>query len=123
MKLRFVVAVVIIAVAPCALAQQSGKPKPTAADARQVVKIVSGNKTRLQAYCDLAKIGDQIQQAMQAKDAAKSAELAGKSDALAQQVGPEFIALMDGLTSLDENSSEGDAIDKTLDELDKQCTK
>ena len=44
-------------------------------------------------------------------------------DAMAEQLGPEYIALMDGLQDLDEKSKEGEAIAETLAELDDKCAK
>jgi hypothetical protein len=40
---------------------------------------------------------------------------------LAQEIGPEYVALMDGLPQIDENSSEGQQITAALDSLDKLC--
>jgi hypothetical protein len=37
------------------------------------------------------------------------------------KIGPEYVALMDGLSEIDENSSEGKQIAAALDSLDKLC--
>jgi hypothetical protein len=37
------------------------------------------------------------------------------------KIGPEYVALMDGLSEIDENSSEGKQITAALDSLDKLC--
>src|SRR5664279_5163527 len=69
MKLKLMVAVAVMAALPlCAQAQQGGAKKATNADAQRVVKIISGDKAKTQAYCDMAKIGDQIAQAEEKKD-------------------------------------------------------
>jgi hypothetical protein len=124
MKLNSFIAVAAIAVMPvCAQAQQPAKAPPTAADAQRVVTIVSGDKAKTQAYCDLTKLGDQVQAAGQKDDGKLVEELSKKSDNLAAQVGPEFIALMDGLQAMDEKSPAVEAIDKELEGLDKLCAK
>ncbi len=106
----------------CAQAQQPPKaPKATDADAQRVVKLIGSDKAKAQAYCDMTKISDQIEQAQQMHDDKKADELAQKADELAEKLGPEWNALMDGLQSVDENSKEGQAIGVTLQGLDKLC--
>jgi hypothetical protein len=114
---------VIVAIPVCALAQQGTAKKPTNADAQQVVKIVSGDKAKTQAYCDMGALGEQIAQADQKKDNKKVEELSQKMDVLAAKIGPEYSNLMDGLQEVEENSKEGQAIGATLGQLDKLCTK
>jgi len=124
MNLKLIVAVLVIAAVPvCAQAQKPGAAKVTNADAQKVVKIISGDKAKTQAYCDLAKLGEQIEQAEQKKDSKTADALSQKADALTQKIGPEYAALMDGLQNLDEKSKDGEAIGKTLEDLDKLCAK
>lgn len=124
MNLKLIVAIVAIAAVPlCAQAQKSAAAKATNADAQKVVKIISADKAKTQAYCDLGKLGEQIDQAEQKKDSKTADALSQKADALAQKIGPEYAALMDGLQDLDEKSKDGEAIGKTLEGLDKLCAK
>lgn len=132
MKLKLMIAVAVMAALPlCAQAQQS-KPsqmqqpkasKATNADAQRVVKLISADKAKTQAYCDMAKLGDQIAQSEEKKDNKTAEALMQKADALAQKIGPEYAALMEGLGDLDEKSKEGQAIGATLEGLDKLCPK
>jgi prephenate dehydratase len=123
-NLKLIVAIVAIAAMPvCAQAQKPGAAKATNADAQKVVKIISADKAKTQAYCDLGKLGEQIDQAEQKKDSKTADALSQKADALAQKIGPEYAALMDGLQDLDEKSKDGEAIGKTLEGLDKLCAK
>jgi len=72
MKLKFVVAIFAIAALPvCAQAQQKGAPKVTKTDAQKVIQIISGDKAKTKTYCDIAALGDQIDQAEQKKDEKK----------------------------------------------------
>jgi hypothetical protein len=130
MKLKLIVAAAVMAAVPlCAQAQQ---PKPsqmqppkaakiTNADAQRVVKIISGDKAKTQAYCEASKLGEQIAQAEEKKDTKTADALMQKADALAQKIGPEYAALSEGLGDLDEKSKEGQAIAATLEGLDKLC--
>lgn len=127
MHLKLIVAAAVLATMPM-VAQAQQRPaaapkKTTNADAQRVVKVVSGDKAKLQAYCDLAKIGDQMDQADKAKDSKKMDELAKQADAVAGKIGPEYASLMEGLQDVNESSPEGKAIGTTLSGLDKQCLK
>ena len=124
MKLKLIVAVIAIAAVPfCAQAQKPAGKKVTKADAQKVVAIISADKAKTQTYCELAKIGDQIEQADQKKDTKKVDELSKQMDAMSQKLGPEYVALTDGLQSMDANSKEGKDIGSALDALDKLCGK
>jgi peptidoglycan hydrolase CwlO-like protein len=124
MNLKLIVAILAIAAVPvCALAQKPGAAKVTKADAQKVVKLISADKAKTQTYCDIAKLGDQIEQADQKKDNKKIDELSKKMDEMSQKLGPEYVALMDGLQDMDPNSKEGEDIGLTLEALDKLCAK
>lgn len=115
-----VIAAALAAVPAGAWAQ--GK-KATNADAQRVVKLISADKAKVKAYCDLMKLGREFEEVAKTKDTKKNEELSQKAEALNKQVGPEYNALMDSLQDVDEKSPEGEAIGKTLDELDKLCEK
>ena len=97
-------------------------PKVTT-DAQKVVKIISGDKARTQTYCDIGKLGDQIEEAEQKKDMNKIDELNKKMDELATKLGPEYAALMSRLQDIDPNSKEALEIGSGLEALDKLCAK
>ena len=64
MKLKLVAAISALAISALAHAQQSSPqpnvPKPTTADAQGVVRIVTSDKVKTQAYCDLTKLEDTL---------------------------------------------------------------
>src|SRR5215831_14604523 len=62
MKLKFVAAFFALAIPALAHAQESGPnvPKPTKADAQNVVQIITSDKVKTQAYCDLDKLEVQV---------------------------------------------------------------
>ena len=73
MKLRLLATIsALVAIPAFAYAQQGGPqpnvPKPTKADAQNVVQIITSDKVKTQAYCDLAKLFDQIQVAKEKND-------------------------------------------------------
>jgi hypothetical protein len=57
MKLKLVAAIFALAIPALAHAQHgSPQPKPTKADAQNVVQIITSDKVKTQAYCDLTKL-------------------------------------------------------------------
>jgi hypothetical protein len=124
MNLKLIVAILVTAAVPvCAQAQPPGAAKVTKADAEKVLEIISGDKAKTQTYCDIAKLGDQIDEADQKKDTNKTDEMYQKMDELAKKLGPEYAALMDGLQDVNPNSQLGQEIGSTLSALDKLCAK
>ena len=140
MKLKLIVAILAIAAVPvCAQAQAPNPPKSSkpakaapaapaapatkAAAAQKVVKSISSDKAKTQTYCDIGKLGDQIEEAEQKKDMKKIDELNQKMEDLAKKLGPEYVSLMDGLQEIDPNSKDGQDISVALEGLDKLCTK
>jgi ABC-type transporter Mla subunit MlaD len=125
MSLKFIAAIFVIAAVPvCAQAQNPpNAPKPTKAAAERVVQTISADKAKTQKYCEIAALGEQIDQASQKKDEKKVDELSQKADDMSAQLGPEFVALMNGLQDLDPNSKEGKDIEAVLDGLDNLCGK
>jgi len=124
MNLKLIVAILVIAAVPMfAQAQKPSAANVTKADAQQVVKMISGDKAKTQTYCDMAKLGDQIEQANEKKETKKADELSQKMDELGKKLGPEYVALMDGLQEMDPNSQDGQEIGSTLEALDNLCAK
>ena len=140
MNFKLIVAVLAIAAVPvCAQAQAPNSPKPskpsrpakaapaapvtTAAAAQKVVKTISGDKAKTQTYCDIGKLGSQIEDAEQKKDMNKIDELNKKMDEMATKLGPEYVALMTKLEDIDPNSKEALEIGSALETLDKLCAK
>jgi flagellar motility protein MotE (MotC chaperone) len=134
---KLIVAVLAIAaVQPCAHAQAPNPPKPSkpakaapvapvtkAAAAQKLVKTISGDKAKTQIYCDIGKLGDQIEEAEQKKDLKKIDELNQKMEELATKLGPEYVALMGELQDIDPSSKDGQDIGLALEGLDNLCTK
>lgn len=127
MNLKLVMAIsLVVAIPAAAYAQQKGAPppkvpKPTIAETQKIVQMISGDKAKVQAYCDIGKLQDQMEQAGKKKDNKTIEALGAKIDGLAQQIGPDYVKLMDGLDQVDPNSAEGKQFTAVFDPLDKQC--
>ena len=123
MNLKLVIAVALFAATP-ALAQKDGPataaPKPTLAAAQNVAQTISGDKTKLQAFCDLNKVQEQAEETSE-KDTKTLDALGQKADALAEQIGPDYVKLMDGLDEVDPDSAEGKQFSAVFETLAKQC--
>ena len=125
MKLKLVAAISALAIPALAHAQQSGPqptPKPTKADAQKVVQLITSDKVKTQAYCDLTKLEGQVK-AVQQSDTKTVEMFTKQAQALIDKLGPEYFKLMDGLEEVDPNSSEAKEFMSILSELDKRCTK
>jgi hypothetical protein len=69
MNLKVIVAVLLIAAVPVhTQAQSPSAPKVSKGDAQKVVTIISGDKAKTQAYCDIRKLSEQIGQAYEKND-------------------------------------------------------
>ena len=122
MNLRLIVTILVIAAAPvCAQAQKPTPAKVTKADAQKVLKIISSDKAKIRIYCQMAKLGDQMEQANETGDAEKFDALFQKMYELGKQLGPEYTALIDELENIEPESEVGHEISSTLDALDNLC--
>ena len=126
MNLKLVMAVSLFAAVPMiAYAQNNDSaekaPKPTMADAQKLAQMISSDKAKLKAYCEMGKLQEQMEQADQKKDDKALEALSAKVDSLTQQIGPEYVKVMEGLEEIDPDSAEGKRFDAVFDSLTKQC--
>ena len=121
MKLKLVTAISALAI-PALAHAQSNAPKPTKADAQNVVQMITSDKVKTQAYCDLNKLEDQVKAVQQNTDTKTVETLTKQAEALIDKLGPEYFKLMDGLERVDPKSSEAKEFMSILSELDKRCT-
>jgi hypothetical protein len=106
----------VIATAPCVQAQTPAPPKVTNADAQKVFKIISGDKAKTRVYCQMARLGHQMEQANETGDSKKFDALFNRMYELGKKLGPEYAALIDELQDIDPQE-----ISSTLDALDNLC--
>ena len=117
MNPKSMVAILMMVTAPVYAQAQ----KPTRADAQKVFEIISGNEAKTQIFCDIGKLGDEIEQAAERKDTRTTDELHRKIDELGRKLGPEYAALMNGIQDVDPESEDGQQISSTIQALDKLC--
>ena len=99
----------------------SNAPKPTMAEVQKVVQTISADKAKMQTYCDVSKLNQQMAKLDEKKDAKTLQNLSQKADALMQKLGPDYVKLVDWLEQADEKSNEAQQIGAAIGSLDKQC--
>jgi hypothetical protein len=121
MNPKLIIAILVIAAVPLGFLSLRTH-SVTKADAQKVLKIISGDKAKTQSYCDMTKLDEQIKQAKEKKDNKTVNELSQKLDLLEEKLGPEYVALMDGLEDIDPKSEVAQEIESVLDDLyDNLC--
>src|SRR5262245_62268712 len=104
-SVRSMIAILAVAAVPvCAQAQKQSAAKVTKRDAQKVVRIISGDKAKTQTYCDMVKLGEQIEQATDKKDNKSVDELSKKLGELGPKMGSEYAELMDGLEDIEQET-------------------
>lgn len=112
----------MIATAPVRVQAQTPAPsKVTKADAHKVLSIISGDKAKIRIYCQMARLGHQMEQANETGDSKKFDVLFHRMYELGKKLGPEYAAMVDGLQDIDPESEVGQEISLTLDALDNLC--
>jgi hypothetical protein len=116
-----IVAILVISTVP--LFAQGAQPDAAKlkADARNVVGIIGGDKAKTQAYCQIAIVAEQMNQAVQAKDQKKLEELAQKLPELEKSLGPEYLGLVESLGKVNLPPKDGQDIVSMFDKLDDSC--
>ena len=115
-----IVAVLLICAAPLYAQDQPNMGK-LKADAQKVVSIIGGDKAKTQTYCQINHLGGQISEANEEQDNKKAEALSRKVSELEKKLGPEYVALVNGLKDVDPNSPEGAEISSILETLDDSC--
>jgi hypothetical protein len=85
-------------------------PELTLADVQHLAEVITGDKSKILAYCGLGGIHDQLRQALDNQDAKTIDALVAKADAMEQQLGPEYDKVIEGLELIDLSSAEGQEI-------------
>src|SRR6516165_3504533 len=90
-----IVAILAISTAPLYAQRQQQNVAKLKADARNLVGIIGGDKTKTQTYCQIDDLSEQLNQAVQEKDRKKAEALSQKISELYKKMGPEIAALID----------------------------
>ena len=90
-------------------------------DARNLVGIIGSDKAKIQTYCQINDLTEQLDQAVQEKDSQKAKTLVKKIAELNKKMGPEFAALVDIEKHVDLNSQDGQEISSIVASLGEAC--
>ena len=96
-------------------------PKRTFADVQCLAEVISGDKSKLRAYCELGKLHDETRQAVEYNDTNTIAAVTAKTDAFEQQLGLDYDKLLNGLDQIDFSSDEGQRIAAAFYALQQKC--
>jgi hypothetical protein len=120
MNVMLIVAILVSAV-PAYAEEQRQSTEKLKADAENVVKIIGSDKAKIQTYCKIADLSQQLDRASRKKDTKKVEELAQSIDELETKLGPEYPLLLDRLWNVDPTSRDSQEILSILNKLDEFC--
>jgi hypothetical protein len=122
MNLKVVVAILLIAAVPVWANAQN--PLVTKDDAQKVVTIISSDKAKIQTYCEIQELGEQMERAYEKRNLELVDELLQKIETMEKTLGPEYVALMEGLDLVDpEKDKLGAEMLSIVASLDRLCTR
>jgi hypothetical protein len=113
-----VISILAISAAPMYARAQRLSVDKLKAEARDLAKIVSGDKLKSQTYCEIVGLNDQIDQE---EDPIEVQELSQKRDKLEDKLGGKYVAFVAGFMNIDKDSRDYQDIASILEPLDKLC--
>jgi flagellar motility protein MotE (MotC chaperone) len=96
-------------------------PKPTLTDVRHLADEIAGDKSKLESYCSLGKLHDEMQQAVENNDLHAIDALTERINTFEQTLGPEYDRVIDGLDQIDLNTAEGQRLADVFKSLQDKC--
>jgi hypothetical protein len=110
----------ILAISAAPMHAQAHEPSVDTlkAEARNLAKIISGDKRKSQTYCKIVELNDQIDEK---EDPIEARKLTRKRDKLGKKLGRKYVALAAGLMKVDKDSRYYRQIASILEPLDKLC--
>jgi uncharacterized protein YcbK (DUF882 family) len=121
MNRKFIVAILLAAAV--SMYAHAQNPKVSKGDAQKVVTIISGDKAKAQAFCDIHKLAEQVAEANEKKDDEKVNELLEKIETLEKTLGPEYVALIAGIQDIAENEQLRAEFSSAFGALVRLCTR
>ena len=110
----------ILAVSAAPMYAQAHQPSADTlkAEARNFAKIISRDKRKVQTYCKIVELNDQIDEK---EDPIEARKLTRKRDKLQEKLGRKYVELAAGLMKIDKDSRYYRQIASILEPLDKLC--
>ena len=121
MSRLLIVAILLISTAPLYAHRQQQNVAKLKADARNLVGIIGSNKAKIQTYCQIEDLTEQLDQAVEKRDTKAAKALVGRIAELTKKMGPEFAALVDIEKRVDLNSPDGQEIASIVASLGESC--
>ena len=112
--------VAILAISAALMYAQAKQPSADTlkAEARNFVKIISGDKRKSRTYCKIVELNDQIDEK---EDPVEARKLAQKRNKLEEKLGRKHVAFVASLMHIDKDSRDYREIASVLERLDKLC--
>ena len=111
----------IISTAPLFAQAQQPDAAKLKADARNLVGIIATNKAKIQTYCQIEDLTEQLDQAVEKRDTKTAKALVERIAELNKKMGPDFAALVDIEKHADLNSRDGQEIASIVASLGESC--
>jgi hypothetical protein len=118
MNWLLIVGILIISWAPLYAEGQQANTANLKEDAQKIVRMIRGDKAKTEIYCQIAALGEQIDQE---RDSKKAEALFQKMNQLEKQLGPEYLAFVESTKDVDPDSKDARDIVSTFDDLDESC--
>ena len=122
-RLLIIIAVLLISTAPLYAQRQQQNVAKLKAEARNLVGIIGSNKAKVQTYCQIDDLTEQLDQAVQKSDTKTAKALVQRIAELNKKMGPEFAALVDIEKHIDLNSPDGQEVASIVASLGESCGK
>jgi|SRR5215469_14398168 len=122
-RLLIIIAVLLISTAPLYAQRQQQNVAKLKAEARNLVGIIGSNKAKVQTYCQIDDLTEQLDQAVQKSDTKTAKALVQRIAELNKKMGPEFAALVDIEKHVDLNSPDGQEVASIVASLGESCGK
>jgi hypothetical protein len=117
-----VIAILAIYALPMPVYAQGQQPDivKLKADAQNTFNIISSDKLKTRVFCEMADLGNQLDEADRVHDTKKTEEVSQKLDELERKL-PEYTALVGDLMDVDPNSQDGRDVGSIILKLDEVC--
>jgi hypothetical protein len=116
-----IVGILIASTMPLSAQGQQPDAAKLKAEAQRVVGIIKADTDKTQVYCQIAKLSEQMDQAVKENDKKKFEELAQRANDGEKQLGPEYLALVEAFRNVNLTSKDGEEIVSMFDKLDESC--
>ena len=116
-----VVAILLISTVPLSAQLQQQNVAKLKDDARNLVGIIGSDNAKIQTYCQIEDLSEQLIEAAQEEDRKKAKALERKIAELNKKMGPEFAAVVDIEKHVDLDSRDGQEIASIVASLGESC--